>query len=97
MRTQIVTICYGLYPFSANLTCFQFFFLFVHIASVDEIHMILGAGAGGGGAMDAANLLKPMLARGELRCIGATTLEEYRKHVEAVSTTIQTHSQNDRA
>ncbi|KAF0697051.1 Aste57867_12235 [Aphanomyces stellatus] len=48
---------------------------------VDEMHLILGAGATSG-AMDAANLLKPMLARGELRCIGATTLEEYRKHVE---------------
>lgn len=48
---------------------------------IDEIHMVLGAGKGSGG-MDAANLLKPMLARGELRCIGATTLEEYRKYVE---------------
>lgn len=49
---------------------------------IDEIHLVLGAGQAGGGAMDAANLLKPMLARGELRCIGATTLEEYRKHIE---------------
>lgn len=48
---------------------------------IDEMHLLLGAGATGG-AMDAANLLKPMLARGELRCIGATTLEEYRKYVE---------------
>lgn len=48
---------------------------------IDEIHMVLGAGNSGGG-MDAANLLKPLLARGELRCIGATTLEEYRKYVE---------------
>jgi len=48
---------------------------------IDEIHLVLGAGRGDG-AMDAANLLKPMLARGELRCIGATTIEEYRKHVE---------------
>lgn len=48
---------------------------------IDEIHLVLGAGAAGG-SMDAANLLKPMLARGELRCIGATTLDEYRKHVE---------------
>jgi ATP-dependent Clp protease ATP-binding subunit ClpB len=48
---------------------------------IDELHLIMGAGAGGG-AMDAANLLKPMLARGELRCIGATTVDEYRKHVE---------------
>ncbi|KAF0751912.1 hypothetical protein AaE_006225, partial [Aphanomyces astaci] len=51
------------------------------ILFIDEMHLILGAGATSG-AMDAANLLKPMLARGELRCIGATTLEEYRKHVE---------------
>lgn len=51
------------------------------ILFIDEMHLILGAGATGG-AMDAANLLKPMLARGELRCIGATTLDEYRKYVE---------------
>ncbi len=48
---------------------------------IDELHTIVGAG-GGEGAVDAANLLKPMLARGELRAIGATTLEEYRKHIE---------------
>ena len=51
------------------------------ILFIDEIHLVLGAGKAEG-AMDAANLLKPMLARGELRCIGATTLSEYRKHVE---------------
>lgn len=51
------------------------------ILFIDELHLVLGAGKGEG-AMDAANLLKPLLARGELRCIGATTLEEYRKHVE---------------
>ena len=48
---------------------------------IDELHTVVGAGAGEG-AVDAANLLKPMLARGELRAIGATTLDEYRKHVE---------------
>jgi ATP-dependent Clp protease ATP-binding subunit ClpB len=51
------------------------------ILFIDEIHLVLGAGKSDG-AMDAANLLKPMLARGELRCIGATTLDEYRKYVE---------------
>ncbi len=51
------------------------------ILFIDEIHLVLGAGKADG-AMDAANLLKPMLARGELRCIGATTLDEYREHVE---------------
>ena len=51
------------------------------ILFIDEIHLVLGAGKAEG-AMDAANLLKPMLARGELRTIGATTLEEYRQHVE---------------
>lgn len=51
------------------------------ILFIDEMHLILGAGQTSG-SMDAANLLKPMLARGELRCIGATTLDEYRKHVE---------------
>jgi len=51
------------------------------ILFIDELHLVLGAGATQG-AMDAANLLKPMLARGELRCIGATTLDEYRKHIE---------------
>ncbi|CAB4373190.1 unnamed protein product [Rhizophagus irregularis] len=51
------------------------------ILFIDEIHLVLGAGKAEG-SMDAANLLKPMLARGELRCIGATTLDEYRKYVE---------------
>jgi ATP-dependent Clp protease ATP-binding subunit ClpB len=48
---------------------------------IDELHNVIGAG-GGEGAMDAGNMLKPMLARGELHCIGATTLDEYRKHIE---------------
>lgn len=51
------------------------------ILFIDELHTVVGAGAAEG-AMDAGNILKPMLARGELRCIGATTLNEYRKHVE---------------
>mgnify|MGYP002243988005 CR=1 FL=1 len=50
---------------------------------IDEIHTVVGAGATEG-AMDAGNLLKPMLARGQLRCIGATTLNEYRKYIEKV-------------
>ena len=48
---------------------------------IDELHTVVGAGAAEG-SMDAANLLKPMLARGELHLIGATTLDEYRKHIE---------------
>ena len=51
------------------------------ILFIDELHTVVGAGAAEGGS-DAANLLKPALARGELRCIGATTLDEYRKHIE---------------
>jgi len=49
---------------------------------IDELHTIIGTGSGQSSAMDAGSLLKPMLARGELRCIGATTLDEYRNHVE---------------
>lgn len=52
------------------------------ILFIDEIHQIVGAGATSDGSMDAANILKPMLARGELQTIGATTLEEYRKYIE---------------
>ncbi|OHC00711.1 MAG: ATP-dependent chaperone ClpB, partial [Planctomycetes bacterium RIFCSPLOWO2_12_FULL_39_13] len=51
------------------------------ILFIDELHTVVGAGAAEG-AMDASNLLKPALARGELRCVGATTLDEYRKHIE---------------
>ncbi|HIK31842.1 MAG TPA: ATP-dependent chaperone ClpB [Oscillatoriales cyanobacterium M59_W2019_021] len=50
---------------------------------IDELHTVIGAGGGGSqGTMDAGNLLKPMLGRGELRCIGATTIDEFRKHIE---------------
>ena len=52
------------------------------ILFIDELHTVVGAGTTGEGAMDAGNLLKPALARGELHCIGATTLDEYRKHIE---------------
>ena len=51
------------------------------ILFIDELHMLVGAGATGGG-MDASNLLKPALARGDLHCIGATTLKEYKKYIE---------------
>ena len=52
------------------------------ITFLDELHTVVGAGATGEGAMDAGNMLKPMLARGELRMVGATTLDEYREHIE---------------
>ncbi|MEL4897287.1 ATP-dependent chaperone ClpB [Crocosphaera sp. Alani8] len=52
------------------------------ILFIDELHNVVGTGSREGSSMDAGNLLKPMLARGELRCIGATTLDEYRKHIE---------------
>ncbi|WP_456480465.1 AAA family ATPase, partial [Nautilia sp.] len=52
------------------------------ILFIDEIHMIVGAGAAGSSSMDVANLLKPALAKGEIRCIGATTYEEYKNHFE---------------
>ncbi|HVQ87339.1 MAG TPA: ATP-dependent chaperone ClpB [Actinomycetes bacterium] len=52
------------------------------VTFIDEMHTVVGAGATGEGAMDASNMLKPMLARGELRMIGATTLDEFREHVE---------------
>ncbi|MGL4831746.1 MAG: Clp protease N-terminal domain-containing protein, partial [Propionibacteriaceae bacterium] len=52
------------------------------ITFIDELHTVVGAGASGEGAMDAGNMLKPMLARGELRLIGATTLDEYRERIE---------------
>jgi len=53
------------------------------ITFIDELHTVVGAGASGEGAMDAGNMLKPMLARGELRMIGATTLDEYRQRIES--------------
>ncbi|SEF28548.1 ATP-dependent Clp protease ATP-binding subunit ClpB [Amycolatopsis pretoriensis] len=52
------------------------------VTFIDELHTIVGAGATGEGAMDAGNMIKPMLARGELRMVGATTLDEYRQHIE---------------
>ena len=52
------------------------------ITFIDEMHTVVGAGASGEGSMDAGNMLKPMLARGELRMVGATTLDEFRKHIE---------------
>ncbi len=54
-----------------------------HVLFIDEIHTIVGAGAVGGGALDASNLLKPALASGELRCMGSTTYKEYRTHFES--------------
>ncbi|MES2745636.1 MAG: ATP-dependent Clp protease ATP-binding subunit ClpA [Bdellovibrionota bacterium] len=54
-----------------------------HVLFIDEIHTIVGAGAVGGGALDASNLLKPALASGELRCMGSTTYKEYRAHFES--------------
>jgi ATP-dependent Clp protease ATP-binding subunit ClpB len=64
---------------------------------VDELHTVVGAGAAEG-AMDAGNMLKPMLARGELHMIGATTLDEYRKHIEkdAVSSPLSSMSPRSR-
>ena len=53
-----------------------------YILFIDELHTLVGAGRTEGGSMDASNLLKPALARGELHCIGATTLDEYKKHIE---------------
>ena len=52
------------------------------VTFIDELHTVVGAGASGDSAMDAGNMLKPMLARGELRLVGATTLDEYREHIE---------------
>jgi ATP-dependent Clp protease ATP-binding subunit ClpA len=52
------------------------------ILFIDELHTLIGAGSAGAGTMDAANILKPALARGDLHCIGATTFDEYQKHIE---------------
>ena len=54
------------------------------VTFIDELHLVVGAGSTGEGGMDAGNMLKPMLARGELRMIGATTLDEYRERIEKV-------------
>lgn len=57
--------------------------LLLALRRIDEIHTLVGAGAvGRGGGLDISNLMKPALARGELQCIGATTLDEHRKHIE---------------
>ena len=53
------------------------------ILFIDEMHTLIGAGSAEG-ALDAANILKPELARGDIQCIGATTLDEYRKHIRCV-------------
>ncbi|KAF0852159.1 mitochondrial ATP-dependent Clp protease ATP-binding subunit ClpB [Andalucia godoyi] len=53
-----------------------------YILFIDELHLLVGAGQAEGGNMDAGNMLKPALARGEIRCVGATTLDEYRKYIE---------------
>jgi ATP-dependent Clp protease ATP-binding subunit ClpB len=55
------------------------------ILFIDELHLIMAGRGAEGGGMDAANLFKPLLARGKLRCIGATTLSEYRKYIETDS------------
>ena len=52
------------------------------ILFIDELHTIVGAGSTGDGSIDASNILKPVLARGEMQIIGATTIDEYRKHIE---------------
>ncbi len=54
------------------------------ILFIDEMHTIIGAGSTGEGSIDASNILKPALARGEIQVIGATTIDEYRKHVEKI-------------
>ena len=54
------------------------------ILVIDEVHNIVGAGEAEGGTMNAANILKPALARGDVQIIGATTLEDYRKHIEGL-------------
>lgn len=51
---------------------------------IDEIHLLIGTGSAGGNAMDMANILKPMMARGEIKLIGATTINEYRKYIEKI-------------
>ena len=66
--------------FSGHLHCQVSPWLLL-LQMIDEVHTLIGAGAAEG-AIDAANILKPALARGELQCIGATTLDEYRKHIE---------------
>ena len=64
------------------------------ILFIDEIHTIIGAGAVSGGALDASNLLKPMLSSGDLKCIGSTTYQEYRFHFRKGSRVIQAISED---
>src|SRR3712207_7361607 len=59
------------------------------ITFIDELHTIVGAGASGDSAMDAGNMIKPMLARGELRMVGATTLDEFRERSEEHTSELQ--------
>ncbi len=68
-------------PESSKLLCGHDIGMCNGTQMIDEVHTLIGAGAAEG-AIDAANILKPALARGELQCIGATTLDEYRKHIE---------------
>ena len=64
------------------------------IIFIDELHTLVGAG-GASGSLDASNMFKPSLARGELHCIGATTLNEYRQHIEKDGALERTFSKNN--
>ena len=75
----LTSLIFGLLSRMRNMN--QVSFVLFLLQMIDEVHTLIGAGAAEG-AIDAANILKPALARGELQCIGATTLDEYRKHIE---------------